>query len=760
LNDEDYKLSDDSYYNDSESDCAPAVSLEAQSTIAVTDDMDHSSTPTVSLEAQSTIVVTDDMDHCYSALETDISSVVTILEPSMITVFDPTTASIRTFLELTEAVGAGNEPSTASTPRSSTVLMQSTFNYTLTTSEPSLTSSTSVAVVEPCMPIPTTAVASTSAIASNLDPGISSPTVNKGNGSRKRERNTQLWKRSQKQDAYNSGLSVKRKKKDSTSTTSTRKVHGQCMTSTCKRKCASKIDANQQETINRVFWDMGRKDRRHDFISSNTSKQPVATRRKPNSGVRSKPKDSSYYFFLPNSKKERVSVCKPFFLNTLDISAAMVREANKCEVSGATSVSSVVTEKRGGHNKTKADSLSYVRTHILSFPRVESHYCRATRKCEYLEGTLSIKAMYRLYEQKCILENITAVKESLYRQIFVTEFNLRFHQPSKDSCDTCCKFDLRRKSNGGVLLVDDEHEYALHIRRKEQARSSKIVDKESASNIKVCAAMDLEQVLTVPKLSVGSAYYLRKLNMYNLTFYNLGTKDGTCYMWTEAEAGRGANEVASALYHWLCDQDTNGAQHTILYSDTCGGQNRNRIVSSMIMVFLSKSVNTLKVEQKYFESGHSQMECDAMHSSIEVKARKRDIHLPSQYEQIAREARPKFPYKVVSMTRDSIYDWGAVNATMRSNAFAGMITKHHLTYERTADREVSVAFSDEIGSPNDQLVVYKKRGRNIELTNFVVPLAYTAALGIDPKKKDDLLKLCEFLPTDCKNFYQSLLVRE
>ena len=103
-------------------------------------------------------------------------------------------------------------------------------------------------------------------------------------------------------------------------------------------------------------------------------------------------------------------------------------------------------------------------------------------------------------------------------------------------------------------------------------------------------------------------------------------------MWTESDGGRGANEVASALYHWLCEKDRKGAEEITVYSDTCAGQNRNRAVSSMIIVFLKRSVNTLKVHQKYFESGHSQMECDAMHSSIENKIKKKDIHLPSQYE--------------------------------------------------------------------------------------------------------------------------------
>jgi hypothetical protein len=576
---------------------------------------------------------------------------------------------------------------------------------------------------------------------------------------RKRKRNELEWKRFVQKKAYNCGEQVKRKKKiTNMPETSKRVVRGMCMAEKCRRKCSTKIDEQQQDKINKAFWEMGLKERRHDFVGSNTEKQVVSTRTKLNNCGKSKPRNHSYYFFLPNIENERVSVCKNFFLNTLDISAAMVRQAHKIGIRGATPGRGSVNEKRGGHNKTKPDSLAEVKLHIESFPHVESHYCRSTRVCKYLEGALTISAMYRLYKDKCMSEAKEVVHESVYRSVFVNDYNLRFHKPSKDTCDSCCKFELRKKSNGGVLAAEEQAEYAAHIRRKEQARTSKIIDKEGTSDSKICAAMDLEQVLTVPKLSVGSAYYLRKLSMYNLTFYNLGTKEGSCYMWTESEAGRGANEIASALYHWLVEEDKKGAEQITVYSDTCAGQNRNRVVCSMIIVFLSRSVNTQKVEQKYFESGHSQMECDAIHSSIENKVRKRDIHLPSQYEEAARTARPKMPYKVISLNRENIYDWSAVNTVMRGNAFAGIITKHSIIYSRDDARDVAVSFSNEIGGVSEA-VVYKKRGRNVNFSNMELTHAYTAPLGVDKNKKEDLLKLCAFLPNDCKPFYESLAVR-
>ena len=60
-----------------------------------------------------------------------------------------------------------------------------------------------------------------------------------------------------------------------------------------------------------------------------------------------------------------------------------------------------------------------------------------------------------------------------------------------------------------------------------QVRSEKQKVKENADILAV--TFDLQQVLTAPKLAIGSAYYKRKLNIYNLTIYDMQTKDGYCY---------------------------------------------------------------------------------------------------------------------------------------------------------------------------------------------------------------------------------------
>jgi hypothetical protein len=217
----------------------------------------------------------------------------------------------------------------------------------------------------------------------------------------------------------------------------------------------------------------------------------------------------TYKYYLPIAG-EKLHVCKKFFLRTLDISDYMVIYNVESKISnGGVGAKQM---KRPAHNKTAASEEDFIKKHINSFPRIESHYCRANTKQEYLEAGLTIREMYRLYKEACQKEVRKPVSEGKYRQVFNDQFNIAFHMPSKDLCDTCETF--KSKQSTGSLAGDDEEKQAMHLERKTQARVAKEADKTSTTVL--TAAFDLQQVMSCPKLRVGSAYYLRKLNVYNL----------------------------------------------------------------------------------------------------------------------------------------------------------------------------------------------------------------------------------------------------
>jgi hypothetical protein len=445
-------------------------------------------------------------------------------------------------------------------------------------------------------------------------------------------------------------------------------------------------------------------------------------------------------------------VCKVFFLGTLCVSDKMVYYNLTRAHNGAIPK----PKKRLSHNRLPSDDYNFVVEHINAFPRIDSHYCRAGSKNQYLESHLSVSEMYRLYIEKCGEFNKKPVSKHMYLKIFNYDFNLAFHVPQKDACDTCTTYDLLVKAGNATGEKIKEHED--HQRRKKQARRAKEEDKKSDPNDTIVAAFDLEQVLTCPKLSVSSAYYLRKLSVYNFTIYELQTHNGHCFVWNESEGKRGSNEITSAMIKWLQEVDHRGVKTVILYSDTCGGQNRNRIMCTALSLFLCKASNIRRIEQKFFESGHSQSECDSMHSNIERRIQKCPVYLPSQYTQVLQRAVRVKTYEVCEMQFGDVFDFERANASnVKSSAFSGIQMVHHIVYEKCLETErVKIWFSNEIGGNLQEKIFMCK---NVSLSDVVVQPAYAEKLAIDADKAKDLLKLCQFIQPDCQAFYTVLQPR-
>ena len=555
------------------------------------------------------------------------------------------------------------------------------------------------------------------------------------NRSRKRKRNVETWIRTKKSKSYNSG------NRKTGAITTKRGIGERCR---CKRAPCSLISDDQREKIFNVFWNAeSNKQSRHGFIIAHTEKKGkircVANAQKQR-------EDTIKYYLTVESRKYKV--CQQFFLNTLSISTQMVLYNLKKTVNGVRELPA----KRLAHNRTPDDDTAAVRKHIESFPKIESHYCRAETKREYLESHLSIRKMFNEFKET---NSANSIKEHTYRKVFNEQYNLGFHKPSKDQCDTCDNYKkLPRPTDEQRKLQE------AHLRRKVQAYDSKENDKKNNGSLAV--TFDLQQVLTVPRLFAGSTYYKRKLNMYNLTFYELHSKNGHCYWWTEAEAHRGANDIATAVVKYLELVDQSGKyREVVLYSDTCGGQNRNKVMATALLSFLTKSHNVKRIFQKFFESGHSHMECDSMHSAIESASAQKEIELPSDYVKVIKEARRGQPYHITELCHEDIKDYSALNSSvMAANAFKGIINVHEIIYS-TGDVKLNptIEMSEEIGGVK-RSISYRKRGGQHQLTN--VNQCYSQQPGIKEEKKRDLLSMisCFTNKSIARLYYNSLPICE
>ena len=397
-----------------------------------------------------------------------------------------------------------------------------------------------------------------------------------------------------------------------------RGLMGSSKCSYCKlrRLDCDDVSIEDQKQIQSAFYDMGKLQRQRECIHNHmTSAEKIC---KNNRNL------YSYSYFLPrlDAHLGKWRVCKNKFLTTLGITDKQVRTVLK-KVDGTGVLHG---ENRGGRQNQQSDELlrQQVQDHIAQFPRMESHYCRANSKYQYLSSDLNLQIMYRMYQKN----HPNGASLSLYRNVFI-ELNLKFHHPKKDMCGLCDAYRSSNKEQQDKL----QDKYNEHIQEKDKVRQLKAVAKEKAcTQSEHCAAVfDLEQVIYVPRSNRSELFYKRRLSCFNFTIYNLGNKDGHCFLAHEGLAKRGSSEIASYVHSFLKDVDQQGITQVDLFSDGCSGQNKNSIVPAMMLYFVSNSQSVQTVTLHFFEANHGQSEGDAIHSTVErALTQAGDIFVPSQ----------------------------------------------------------------------------------------------------------------------------------
>jgi len=241
-----------------------------------------------------------------------------------------------------------------------------------------------------------------------------------------------------------------------------------------------------------------------------------------------------------------------------------------------------------------------VRQHIESIPALDSHYRRENTNKQYFEDcTLNITKIYQLYLD-WIPPGTSPVKDWKYRQIFNHEYNYGFSPPKNDICDVCSLFKARQTA--GDVTEEYELEFERHHHEKIAIKSDRDKDRLVSDSVVLC--FDLENVFSMPQCGVSSFFYKQKLTGYNLTAHamlrtnNVVTKRYYCAIWHEDQAGRGGNEIASALVVILKHAaiDFSGCNTFVTWSDSCVPQNRNQMMSFAIQNFLQSQseIETIK----------------------------------------------------------------------------------------------------------------------------------------------------------------------
>ena len=358
---------------------------------------------------------------------------------------------------------------------------------------------------------------------------------------------------------------------------------------------------------------------------------------------RSRPVTVKYY--ISNQSGQKVRVCAKAFIGVTCVTAdRLQRLARKCSESGGTMVP---TEARGGSrlNARQKEVTASIIAHISSFKCRESHYGRGKSVRGYLPPTLSVKQMWKMWKNKRQMERKGVSSYQKYWDIFSKKFNLGFGSPRTDVCSQCESFRVQirkeQNSNQRQKLITEFRLHKLRAKRfYEELRSSR------DGEVTVC--FDMEQNQPLPKLSVSEVFYSRQVWIYNLTVMikedHQGQDNTRIFTWLETEAGRGANEVSSAVLDFITWLDGKNAAEgktglTLrLFSDACASQNKNTIMITVLSRFMEKSRAFDKTVHYFPIRGHSFMPPDRIFGRIEQKLRKIErIVSPGEYHAILSE---------------------------------------------------------------------------------------------------------------------------
>lgn len=169
---------------------------------------------------------------------------------------------------------------------------------------------------------------------------------------------------------------------------------------------------------------------------------------------------------------------------------------------------------------------------------------------------------------------------------------------------------------------------------------------------------DLEAVLPSPRGDTSAFYYYKsKLNSYNFTIVELTKKTPEenkkhppydhvhCFFCNETDAKRGSIEIGSCVYKYLkmIDQIATRPVNIIFYSDNCGGQAKNKFITSLYLYAVTTLKNIDTITHKFLIKGLRQNEGDNVHSLVEKEIKKilksGPIYIPPQYIPLIKNAK-------------------------------------------------------------------------------------------------------------------------
>nr|CAI5838723.1 unnamed protein product [Callosobruchus analis] len=349
----------------------------------------------------------------------------------------------------------------------------------------------------------------------------------------------------------------------------------------------------------------------------------------------------------------------------------------------------------------------------------------------------------------CLEDSVTPLSIFSFSRT-MDDMNIGLFKPRKDQCDSCIAYKAKQLG---------EYDYQNHIRAKDDARNEKSADKKRAEeDLIYCFTMDVQAVMLCPKFEVSTGYYKTKLQVHNFTIYNLMTHQSKNFVWNESEGELCSSVFTTCIIKHLESYLDIEVKPTVLWSDSCGYQNKNSILSNALSLLATRF--NVTIEQKYLEKGNTQMESNSTHSLIERRLKGKYIYLPTDYINIIKDARRKpFSLDVEYLSHSFFLNYEDPNCK-RYNSIRPGNKKNDLKvndlkclkYESTGEIHFKSSYTE-------SYVLLPQRQKPIDV-NYTPKGLYEGRLKIKKKKWNHLQQFKGVMTTDVHFFYDALQYEE
>ena len=517
-----------------------------------------------------------------------------------------------------------------------------------------------------------------------------------------------------------------------------------------KRGCSNFTQEDRSNIFNN-FWDLPSWSVRQSTVTSLISIGEKKTVKNPNS-KRGNPVE----YFLKKKDGSKLQVCKEMFCSTLGIHKRTMSDWLSCKTEKSTVGGEVEGEEEEEKQKKPTKKMTdqeilYLKQWLLKVDCVDSHYCRSSESYKnkrFLEPGTKKVDLHERYCNDCKTDGIRPGCLTIFKKYF-SDLGLSVFRPRKDQCDLCVGYHHRNVS---------KEQYDKHIQSKNRARTEKDEDKKLSlslnDGIMSVWTFDTQSVILCPQTKASALYFRTKLQVHNFTLYNNCTRDGYCYFWDETQGELKAENFASLQFnHYKTFLTTNPNIKTlVLWSDGCLYQNKNSYLSNCyLQLALEQKID---IFQKYLTVGHTQMECDSMHSVIE-RNMVCDIYTPDDLRIVMQTARRNpspytvTPVKFLDFTKMSTTRFNSIRPGRKAGD--SVVTQlSHLHY--TPEGQIFYKVFHE----NEEWRSLPVRIANIAPENIKWDPLYTGRQKISKRKYDDLQYMKKVLPQKDHIFYDEL----